>query len=208
MVSVLKSWIKRIVIWLLNFFLVILFIAIPTMIVHDFGRVPKQWTLGNIILAYTGWVILLYTLKTWQLKDLTSKQISFSIRPLIIFEPRNCIIRNIGKGVALDINIKDIPTKGCEGNFALGDDESSLPIKFESIGFLAQGEQHQGVRMCLLTESGQEKPLPSALHNAIHDINHKMRKIPMCIEYKDIDKRIYKTYMDIKDKAFTVTKVE
>lgn len=160
------------------------------------------------VLFATLCAIIIYTWKTWQLKDLTSKQITFAIRPFVIFEPHNCVIKNIGNGIALDVKIDKIPLKNCKGSFTKSEIEEKAYIIFTGIGCLAKGESFQGIKLSILANWGDTSPLPTPIHNAIHDINHSMTQFEMCIKYKDIEKMEYRTYMAIKDSTFQVVDIK
>jgi hypothetical protein len=96
-----------------------------------------HWKLNDTILAFTGWAILLYTWKTWQLKDLTAKQVWYATKPVVtltIEENKDydlggvktkkiqkkawvdsktiAKLKNVGEGVAMNIEI--IPIKAAE----------------------------------------------------------------------------------------------
>jgi len=108
------------------------------LLILSFFIIPFCWRifklqLNDVILLYTFWAILLYTWKTWQLKDLTAVQLAYTTRPvvtLIIEENKkyNCSgvsaktikgemwveikavakLKNVGEGVATNIEIKPI----------------------------------------------------------------------------------------------------
>ncbi|MDD4909527.1 MAG: hypothetical protein PHR44_02440 [Candidatus Omnitrophica bacterium] len=83
----------------------------------------KSVILESKVLLATLWALLLYTWKTWQLKDITFKHVSYTLRPVVVLDIINiensdltidyqglgkvlsvCAeLRNIGEGIATNI---------------------------------------------------------------------------------------------------------
>lgn len=83
----------------------------------------RSVTLENKVLLATLWALLLYTWKTWQLKDITFKHVSYTLRPVVVLDiinlensdlikdfqgvgkvlPVCAELHNIGEGIATNI---------------------------------------------------------------------------------------------------------
>lgn len=133
--GIIAGWARRMLPFSFNILLILLFFIIPFC-----WRIFKL-QFNEAILLYTLWAILLYTWKTWQLKDLTAGQLSYATRPVVtltIEENKDydgsgvstkmikgemwvemkvvAKLKNVGEGVATNIEIKPIRVTKIENN--------------------------------------------------------------------------------------------
>jgi hypothetical protein len=160
--------------------------------------------LTNVVLFATLWAIIIYTWKTWQLKDLTSKQIANAIRPFVVFHFHNRIIENIGNGVALNIQINRINVKDCKPDSIFTSTNIEY-ISFDTINYLKNKSEPGMARLHYWNKDNEEIQPNSTVGNAIFEGTNRLTAFKMSINYTDIDGKPYLTKMEIRNGYFQVT---
>ncbi|GEM_PF-4527360 len=157
-------------------------------------------------------VIMVYTWKAWQLKDLTSKQITFKIRPFVIFEPPYYKLINVGNGIAFEVKIEKISIDNCGFSVLEQMKEEEREkykgsyIVFKTVNMLVKDKPEQGSAPRMLDKDGNEVELGNQICNKIDTINSNcsLKNFNMIITYKDIEKKEYKTFMGIVNNRLQV----
>lgn len=165
----------------------------------------SKWALSDSLsflnyfaILFTFIAILWNTLETGKLKRLQKKQISLAIRPLLVLEYRhvnqwNLCVRNIGQGAALNIHIY-YPS-------VLNDDGQKVEYAFELSNNIISNEEiavvsvnHKIFNMRGGCSSQGDRGFNFANPGiSTHDYE---------VEYMDVEKNIYRSVFQIKDKKF------
>jgi len=109
-------------------------------------------TLQDAILAITGAIVAWYSWETRQLWFATLRQSTLQIRPFLAIEygeDRKLWVHNIGKGVARDVQVHNVPlNQGKPG-------DTILTVKWKPIDFVRDGQKRELVAEGVLI-SGEE----------------------------------------------------
>jgi len=195
----------------------VLFIIMPTGILyctmrfypHYFPDTHLQLITTTILLA-TLLAITLYTWKTWQLKDLTSEQISLNIRPVVTLYKKNNLLKlkNIGNGIAQNIAIEEmyISTKHLTGKPKdAGNLRINCYINSACLSHDAEEELYYKIT------HNEESILDSfVLEYYVREFVNKINAIPelkVVIHYEDIRKNVHTTVMSNKDSLLKAIKI-
>jgi len=194
----------------------ILLIITPTMVMYILMEVKGY--VGDIVVATvlfaTLIAILVYTWKTWQLKNLTAKEITYIIRPFIIFKnDRNFYFKNLGNGIAQNIKMEDIPIENLKFK---GEKKAPLSyivkyINFTYVGCLEkekmEGEQ---IKLKIYNRENKEiinkKTIYMTIENRVKNSLNFMPNFKIKITYEDVEGTEYTTYMAVKDDMLQVVK--
>jgi hypothetical protein len=186
----------------------ILFVTIPTSIFFlivfyfaiNFSEIYIQVITATVLFA-TLLAIILYTWKTGQLKDLTAKQISFNIRPIVILETNPWYrTKNIGRGVAKDITIDKIPVRK-KLDLRIADNATNIYITCHSC--LEPNSSMPVVNFFVIDNNGKSITLTDTLLNV-----YKNTIKDMSIHYKDIEGTKYTTHMKKEEGIFKLVDIK
>lgn len=158
-----------------------------------------------IVLFLTMIAIVYYTIVTWRLKDLTSKQISLSIKPLIICDARgdNLILKNVGKAAALYIKFEKIPIKLEEKLYREYNIHSEAKyFSFADTTCLEVDSKWMNTSMRVYSEKNID--LDGLNENAIRLLVSQIKRIN--IYYQDIEQTKYTTKIENQGGVLVVTK--
>lgn len=144
------------------------------------------------------------TIVTWKLKNLTSKQITFSIKPIVICEINNgtCTIRNVGNGTALYIHGEKTPI-----SMPIQDRKSlSIPNEFNYVSLgertcLEANSQWTQLSVKLLDDKDKSEGISSQVQQYIFSGIKRLT-----LHYQDIEQTKYKTELKNQNGNFIVTK--
>jgi hypothetical protein len=156
--------------------------------------------------------ILVYTWKTWQLKDLTAKEITYEIRPLVILGSQ-MFIKNIANGIAREIEIEKIQIRTIPRfieYFKVKGNESNLEfVAFDMLDYLTK-EEKDGKRIQIkgLDCTGKETPIPTTIYNGLCGDLDGIQGISITIKYKDVEGKQYKSKMAVKDGRLQLISIE
>lgn len=148
------------------------------------------------VLYITFIVIAYYTVVQWKLKNLTSKQLTLNIRPMIVCEISGHIgrIKNIGNGVSMYIRVDEIPIKE-EQYQTCNVPTKAKTIFIEKITCLEARSDWYTLNIYLLDKDrNQVQCIGGTLEWLLASIN------ALTIYYDDIDGMNYSTEM-IKERA-------
>jgi len=154
--------------------------------------------------------IIIYTWKTWQLKDLTAKEITYQIRPLVILE-NQLLLKNIGNGIAIDIEIEkfqinqiNLFTKYLE----LAKNNQNLDfIFFTALDYLIK-DSSKKIEVKGLDKNNRMVALPTEISNMIHNQLDGLKGFSIIIKYRDIEGTLYKSVMSVIDDRFQLVSVK
>jgi len=161
----------------------------------------------SAILLFTFWAILVYTWKTWQLKDLTSKQIELSVQPIVIFEvDQGFYVRNVGNGMARDIEI-NIPSI----TYPDGNNGQTVCLDFPTIGVLPakQNDSSEGKKSVGVTfkNSNNQEIVQTQARDWLFSQYNTIDGFEVTLEYKDINGTKHSTFMASKEKEFKLISI-
>lgn len=196
----------------------VLFVVIPAGIFYYiiqycpvyFSEIHIQVIVATVLFA-TLLAIILYTWKTWQLKDLTAKQISLNIKPVVILYKKNDLLKlkNMGNGIAQNISIDEIHISA---KHLIGNAESESSFKFRcyiNSACLAHNSEEELYYEIVYNDEKtvlDDFILASYIKRFINKVN-TITGLKITIHYEDIEKNKHLTVMSNKDGLLKVIKI-
>jgi len=144
-----------------------------------------------IVLTVTGGVIAWYTVETQRMRKEMTRQNALHVQPFvfvteIVSQPDALVLRNMGRGAALHIQIDDI-------EFDV--DGASTPdyvAKFSTVDVIEAGNEVRATTELTHVRKGQAKTLFSFVSGLDPNVQ-KLHDLPISISYQDIHGTQHKT---------------